>query len=81
MVKYADLGHLRMAYEQHGKGDPLVLLHGGLGGALVWAQQVPAFAGDYEVFIPEQRGRARTHDLPGELTYQVLVDDMVAFLD
>jgi pimeloyl-ACP methyl ester carboxylesterase len=69
-----------MFYEVHGAGHPVVLLHGGLGGTISWTQQVPALVQWYQVFVPEQRGRGRTPDVPEPITYQSLTDDVVSFL-
>jgi pimeloyl-ACP methyl ester carboxylesterase len=69
-----------MFYEEHGAGEPLVLLHGAMGGAFAWAHQVPAFAEQYKVLVPEQRGRGRTPDVEGPLSYQAMADDTIDFL-
>jgi pimeloyl-ACP methyl ester carboxylesterase len=81
MGEYADLPELRMFYEVEGDGEPLVLLHGGFGGAYMFSQQIPMFSEHFRVFVPEQRGRGRTPDVPGPFTYQLLTDDIIAFLE
>jgi pimeloyl-ACP methyl ester carboxylesterase len=79
--QYAELGRLRMFYEVHSAGEPLVLLHGALGGPFVWRHQLPALVEHFRVFLPAQRGRDRTPDGPGPVSYQLLADDIVAFLE
>ena len=81
MDKYAELSNLRMAYEEHGEGDALLLLHGGMGGAYSWTNQTPVFSEKFRVLIPEQRGRARTPDVEGPLSYQKMADDTIEFLE
>src|SRR5258708_2529012 len=44
-VKYATVNGLKMYYEIHGTGKPLVLLHGAFGGATVY----PTLAKDRQV--------------------------------
>src|SRR5262244_4182359 len=66
--EYLDLGTQRVYYEEHGSGFPLFLLHGGGVGADSWQAQVPAFAAEYHVFVPERRGHGRTPDVPGPWT-------------
>ena len=38
------LGDITMYFEAHGSGDPLILLHAGLGSAADWGKQIPAFS-------------------------------------
>ncbi|WP_251341567.1 alpha/beta fold hydrolase [Haloplanus halophilus] len=51
----------RIAYERHGDGRPLLLLHGGLT-RRYWDPVVPEFADDYAVFTPDRRGRGESGD-------------------
>ncbi len=80
-ARYADVNGVHMYYETSGHGDPLVLLHGGFGGVHLFGAQVPAFAQRYRVLVPEQRGRGHTPDVEGPISYQVLADDIIAFLE
>jgi len=51
----------RIAYERHGDGPPLVLLHGGLT-RRYWDPLVPRFADDFTVVTPDRRGRGESGD-------------------
>lgn len=79
--EHADVNGVHMYYEVSGTGSPMILLHGGFGGAHVFGAQVPAFAASHGVFVPEMRGRGHTADVAGPITYQLLTDDVVAFLE
>jgi pimeloyl-ACP methyl ester carboxylesterase len=58
------------------------LLHGAFAGASSWAAQVPALiAAGYRVYAPERRGHVHTPDVPGPLSYSVMADDTIAYLD
>ena len=82
VVTYVDVNGLATWHEVHGQGRPVVLLHGAFGGASSWAAQAPALAGaGYRVHLPERRGHAHTPDVEGPLTYEVMVDDTVGYLD
>lgn len=78
---YADVNGVHMYYESTGAGEPLILLHGGFGGVHLFGGQVPALAERYRVLVPEQRGRGHTADVEGPISYQLLADDIVAFLE
>jgi pimeloyl-ACP methyl ester carboxylesterase len=51
----------RIAYERHGDGPPLVLLHGGLT-RRYWDPLVPRLADDHTVIVPDRRGRGESGD-------------------
>jgi pimeloyl-ACP methyl ester carboxylesterase len=80
-ARYADVNGVHMYYEASGAGEPLLLLHGGFGGVHLFGGQVPAFAQRYRVLVPEQRGRGHTPDAEGSISYQLLADDIIAFLE
>jgi pimeloyl-ACP methyl ester carboxylesterase len=78
---YVDAGRVHTYYEVTGSGDPLVLLHGGMCTAETWDAQVPALAEQFRVVVPERRGHGRTADVEGPLTYSVMADDTIAFIE
>jgi pimeloyl-ACP methyl ester carboxylesterase len=82
MTGYIDVAGLRTWREVSGEGDPLVLLHGGFIGASSFFAQVPALVeGGYRVHVPERRGHAHTPDVEGPLSYSVMADDTIAYLE
>ena len=81
-MTYVEVAGLPTWHEVSGEGDPVVLLHGGFAGASSWICQAPALAeAGYRVYIPERRGHGHTPDLAGPLTYSVMADDTIAYLD
>ena len=81
MGTYAQLGDVKTWYDEHGSGDPLVLMHGGLVDARFLAPNVDALAERFHVYTPERRGHGHTPDVEGPITYQLMVDDTIAFLE
>jgi pimeloyl-ACP methyl ester carboxylesterase len=80
-MPYVRVGGRLTWHEVHGAGQPVVLLHGAFAGASSWAAQTPALAAaGYQVYLPERRGHAHTPDVQGPLTYQVMADDTIAYL-
>ena len=81
-IPYVDVAGLNTWHEVSGEGDPVVLLHGGFVGASSWASQAPALAGaGYRVYVPERRGHGHTPDVAGPMTYSVMAEDTIAYLD
>ncbi|HEX5721519.1 MAG TPA: alpha/beta hydrolase [Acidimicrobiia bacterium] len=82
MGDYATIGPVRMYYETVGeRGQPVVLLHGAYGGAFSWQGQIEALSARYRLFIPEQRGRAHTADVPGPMSFQAMTNDTLGFIE
>lgn len=81
MGEYVDIAGLNTWYDELGRGDPLVLLHGGLCTNETWGAQTPAFAERFRVFAPERRGHGHTGDVEGPLTYPDMTTDTIGFLD
>jgi pimeloyl-ACP methyl ester carboxylesterase len=81
MGKYVQLGAVQTWYDEHGAGAPLVLLHGGLVDARFFAPNLGPLAERFHVYTPERRGHGHTPDVPGPITYQLMADDTIAFLD
>jgi pimeloyl-ACP methyl ester carboxylesterase len=77
----ADLRGIRMYYELHGKGPPLILLHGGTGDGRQFSKQVPYFEGTYRLIVPDACAQGRTTDRPGPLSYHAMAEDIVALMD
>jgi pimeloyl-ACP methyl ester carboxylesterase len=78
---YIDAGGVRTYYESTGTGDPLLLLHGGLCTAESWDAQTPALAATYRVVVPERFGHGRTPDVDGPITYEIMAQHTIAFMD
>jgi len=52
---------IEIAYEEHGAGPPLVLLHGATSlGREDFAAQVPLFSKAFRCILPDARGHGRT---------------------
>jgi pimeloyl-ACP methyl ester carboxylesterase len=83
MSEYVDAGGIRTWYEQRGEGEPLVLLHPGGAGvdARAWGPNVPALVDRFTVFTPERRAHGRTPDVDGPITFELMADDTISFVD
>ncbi|SFS65756.1 alpha/beta fold hydrolase [Halostagnicola kamekurae] len=68
-----------IAFERHGEGPPLILLHGG-SAPQYWKPVVPRFAEDYTVIIPHRRGVGESGDSE-EYSLARGVEDIRAVID
>jgi pimeloyl-ACP methyl ester carboxylesterase len=79
--KYAEVNGLRVYYEIHGKGEPLVLLHGG--GSTIetsFGRVIPHFAKTRRVIAIERQAHGRTADRDTPATFEQDADDVAALL-
>src|SRR3954452_13271887 len=56
----APVNDIKMYYAVYGQGDPVLLIHGGLGNADLWGFQVPELAKTHEVIVVDSRGHGRS---------------------
>jgi pimeloyl-ACP methyl ester carboxylesterase len=78
----APVNGIEMYYAVYGTGDPILLIHGGLGHADVWANQVPAFVADgHKVIVADSRGHGRSTRNEEPFGYALMASDFLALLD
>lgn len=78
---YAQVNGLDLYYQIHGKGDPLVLLHGGLGAIEMFDPVLPQLAQGRQVIGVDLPGHGRTADTLRPLSYQHMGDDIAALIE
>jgi pimeloyl-ACP methyl ester carboxylesterase len=77
----APVNDIQMYYAVYGEGEPVLLIHGGLGHADVWGFQVPALAEDHQVIVADSRGHGRSTRSEQPFGYELMADDYLALLD
>jgi pimeloyl-ACP methyl ester carboxylesterase len=70
-----------MHYEDRGSGQPLLLLHGGLGIGDDWRHVFPSDPNGYRVVVPDLRGHGRSTNPAGMFTIRQCARDVIALLD
>ena len=80
-MSYADVNGLSLYYEEHGAGEPLVLLHGGLGAAELWAPVLPALAAGRRVIAVDLQGHGHTADVDRPFRAETMADDVAALIE
>ena len=83
MADYVLLDGVRTWYDEHGDGDPLVLLHPGGAGvdARALGPNVKPLSARFRVYTPERRGHGHTLDVAGPITFDAMATDTIAFLE
>ena len=88
--RYVHANGTDIHYVEAGKGEPLLLLHGGLvstnpiwaGHPGGWVSHVDTFAEHFRVIAPDTRGHGRTANPGGgPIPFTQLADDVVALID
>jgi pimeloyl-ACP methyl ester carboxylesterase len=77
---YADVNGIKLYHEIYGKGEPLVLIHGGLttiGEMQAWVQPL---AKTQQVIAVEMQGHGRTADTDRPMSFVTLGDDIAVLL-
>lgn len=78
--RHASVNGLNIYYEVHGTGEPLILLHGGVGGMEMFGPNVPALAKTRRVIAVDLQGHGRTADIDRPLRFELMADDIAALV-
>jgi pimeloyl-ACP methyl ester carboxylesterase len=79
---YAPVNGLKMYYEVHGSGEPVVLLHGAfMAISGDWENWVRELSKTRKVIAIEMQGHGRTGDINRDMTFENLSDDVAGLLD
>jgi pimeloyl-ACP methyl ester carboxylesterase len=79
---YAPVNGVKMYYEVHGSGEPVVLLHGAFMTITNnWTDWIGELAKTRKVIAVEMQGHGRTADIDRDITSENLADDVAALLE
>jgi len=78
---YANVNGINLYYETHGKGRPMILLHGGLGSGEMFAPILPQLAEHHQVIVVDLQGHGRTADIDRPIDTRLMADDIAALID
>ncbi len=79
-MPYLPIQDIRVYYESHGRGQPVLFLHGLGSSARDWERQVDVFASRYRVILYDLRGHGRSDHPPGPYSMTQLAADAVGLL-
>src|SRR4051794_40311020 len=79
---YAPVNGVKMYYEVHGSGEPVVLLHGAFMTITNnWTGWIGELSKTRKVIAVEMQSHGRTADIPRDITHENLADDVAALLE
>jgi pimeloyl-ACP methyl ester carboxylesterase len=79
-MSYADVNGVSLYYEEHGSGQPLILLHGGLGSGQMFGPTLKVLAEGRRVITPDLQAHGHTADVDRPLRYESLGDDIAGLI-
>ena len=77
---YAAVNGLDLYYEVHGAGEPLILLHGGVGAIEMFGEVLPMLAEGRKVIAVDLQAHGRTADIERPMTFETMADDIAALI-
>jgi len=77
---YSSVNGLQLYYEIHGAGEPLILLHGGLGAIQMFGEVLPSLAQNRRVVAVDLQAHGRTADIDRPLSFELMAGDIVALI-
>jgi pimeloyl-ACP methyl ester carboxylesterase len=77
---YGPVNGLKLYYEVRGTGQPLILVHGGLGASDMFTAILPALAAGRQVITVDLQGHGRTADIDRPLSFEAMADDIAALV-
>ncbi|WP_223067794.1 alpha/beta fold hydrolase [Paenibacillus caui] len=80
-MERATVNGIKMAYEDQGAGEVIVLLHGFCGSSAYWDWILPILSKHYRCIAPDLRGHGSTDAPLGAYTIEQMADDVALLLD
>lgn len=77
----APVNGIEMYFATFGAGSPVLLIHGGLGNADIWSNQVIDLMKDHLVIVADSRGHGRSTRTEEPFGYDLMSSDYLALLD
>lgn len=75
------VGNAKLSYMNHGRGEPLLFIHGIYASQRQWYRQIDHFSPDYQVITVDLRGHGESSATPETYSVRLFAADLVALLD
>lgn len=81
LSKFIDVNGINIHYQEQGKGDTILLLHGNGESLKSFSKQIPELSKYFYVIAIDSRGQGYSTEDGKQLTYELMAEDVNAFLD
>jgi pimeloyl-ACP methyl ester carboxylesterase len=78
--KLASVNGIELGYETFGKGDPLILLHGGFGSVEMFGPNIEALAAGRQVIGVDLQSHGRSPAADRPMRFEAMADDIAALI-
>lgn len=78
---YASVNEIELYYEIYGDGQPMILLHGGVGAIEMFGPILPTLAENRQVIGVDLQAHGRTVDIDRPMAYEAMADDVAALIE
>ena len=75
------IGNAKLAFSNHGQGNPILFIHGIYASQRQWFQQIDYFASNHQVITCDLRGHGQSSATKNPYTVKLFADDLIALLD
>lgn len=79
--KFVELNGAKIYYEEYGKGEPLLLIHGNSGSIETMGNQIDYFKSKYRVIAADSRGQGKSELKTDSLTFVQITKDTEALVN
>ncbi len=79
--RYIEVNDVTLFCEEWGGGEPLVLLHGGLGSGVDWQPLISDLVAEFRLITIDVRGHGRSTNPSGNLTYPLIASDVALAIE
>ena len=81
MSGFLHINGLSIYYEEHGSGEPLILLHGNGEDSTIFAEQIAFLAPHFRIITIDSRGHGQSSAPDENLRYESMTDDVIKAMD
>lgn len=79
--KFIDINGIDIYYEQYGKGDTIILIHGNSESINSFTKQIPELSKHFYILAMDSRGQGNSSKDDKRMTYELMADDVNLFLE
>ena len=80
-ANYANVNGVKIYYEIHGEGEPIVLLHGFTMSNNMWDEWIEDLSKNYKLILPDLRGHGNSTNPSNKFTHKESASDIYGLLD